>query len=153
MIRFEDHKNFFELDLAMQETQDLPSKGDGYITIRVNSNGYSGHNDLWVSSESLRCFCCGLVDLEKKRKGEALLESISPGELYLQIFSVDSLGHIGVRGKTGFEVINGTDLFPHSVTFGFEFEPSQLVKAIKVDWVKKNVAEPFDEGGPVISYR
>ncbi len=141
MIRFEDHKNFFELDLAMQETEDLPSKGDAYITISLSSNGYSGHNDLWVSSESLCCFCRDLIDLEKKRKGEALLESISPGELYQQIFSIDSLGHLGVRGKTGFEVINGTDLFPHSVTFGFEFDPSQLIKAVKVDWVMKNGAE------------
>ena len=142
MIRFEDHHNFFELDLAMQETEELPSKGDGYISIRLCSNGYSGHNDLWVSSESLGRFCCNLIDLEKKRKGETLLESISPGELYLQIFSIDSFGHMGVRGKTGFAVINGTDLFPHSVSFGFEFEPSQLVKAVKVDWVRKNVAEP-----------
>jgi hypothetical protein len=70
-----------------------------------------------------------------------------------QIFSVDSLGHMGVRGKTGFEVINGTDFFPHSVTFGFEFEPSQLVSAVKVDWVKKNVAEPIGGEGPDISWR
>lgn len=79
MIRFENQTNFIELDLAMQETDDLPSKGDSYITVRLSSNGYSGHNDLWVSSESLHCFCNDLIDLERKRIGEALLESISPG--------------------------------------------------------------------------
>jgi hypothetical protein len=141
MIRLETQEDFFELDLAMQEMEDLPSRGDGYITVRLSSNGFSGHNDLWVSAESLQSFCGDLIDLEKRRKGEALLESISPGELYLQIFSIDSLGHMGVRGNTGFEVMRGTDLFPHRVTFGFEFDPSQLVKLVEVDWVKRNAAE------------
>jgi len=141
MIRFDNHNNYFELDLATQEKEDLPSKGDAYVTIKLSSNGFSGQNDLWVLSESLFYFCRSLIALEKTRKGEALVESISPGELNLQIFSIDSLGHMGVRGKTGFKVFNGTDLFPHSVTFGFEFDPSQLVKAAKVDWVRKNAAE------------
>jgi hypothetical protein len=123
-----------------QENEDLPSKGDAYVTIKLSSNGFSGQNSLWVLSESLFYFCRSLIVLEKTRKGEALLESISPGELNLQIFSIDSLGHMGVRGKTGFNVLNSTDLFPHSVTFGFEFDPSQLVKATKVDWVRKNAA-------------
>ena len=140
MIRFDNHNSYFELDLVTQENEDLPSKGDAYVTIKLGSNGFSGQNSLWVLSESLFYFCRSLIALEKIRKGEALLESISPGELNLQIFSIDSLGHMGVRGKTGFNVLNGTDLFPHSVTFGFEFDPSQLVKATKVDWVRKNAA-------------
>ena len=123
MIRFEDKNNFLELGIAMQEKDDLPSQGDAYITIKLHSNGYSGQNDLWVSYESLSKFCCDLIKLEKERKGETTLESMSPGELYLQIFSIDSLGHVGVRGSTGFQVLNGTDLFPHSVTFGFGFDP------------------------------
>lgn len=141
MLRFEGKRNFIELDLAMQEKDNLPSKGDAYITIRLNSNGYAGQNDLWVSRESFHNFCHNLVNLEHKRKGEAILESMSPGELFLQILSIDSLGHMGVRGTTGFQVFAGTDLFPHSVTFGFEFDPSQLEKAVKVDWIKMNAAK------------
>lgn len=141
MIRFEDKNNYLELDIAMQEKDDLPSKGDAYITIKLHSNGYAGHNDLWVSYESLCNFCRNLIELEKKRKGETILESVSPGELYLQILSIDSLGHVGLKGTTGFQVFEGTDLFPHSVTFGFEFDPSQLEKAVKVDWIRFNGTE------------
>jgi hypothetical protein len=141
MIRFADHENFFELDLSMQEDENLPSKGDAYVTIRLSSNGYAGQNDLWVSFESLCNFCRNIIELESKRKGEAILESLSPGELYLQIFSIDSLGHMGVRGSTGFRIFKGMHLFPHSVTFGFEFDPSQLVNAANVQWVRKNGAE------------
>lgn len=127
--------------MAMQEKDDLPSKGDAYITIKLHSNGYAGRNDLWVSNKALCTFCHDLIELEDKRKGETILESISPGELYLQIFSIDSLGHMGIRGTTGFQVFGGTDLFPHSVTFGFEIDPSQLEKAAKVGWIKLNGAE------------
>ncbi len=141
MIRFEEKNNFLELDIAMQEKDNLPSKGDAYITIRLHSNGYAGQNDLWVSHKSLCSFCRNLIELENKRKGETVLESMSPGELSLQIFSIDSLGHMGVRGITGFKVYNGTALFPHSVTFGFEFDPSQLEKAANTKWVKLNAAE------------
>ena len=141
MIRFEENNNFLKLDMAMQEKDDLPSKGDAYITIKLRSNGYAGQNDLWVSHESLCYFCRNLIELENKRKGETILESMSAGELYLQIFSIDSLGHVGIRGTTGFEVFKGTDLFPHSVTFGFEFDPSQLETATKIDWIKLNGAE------------
>ena len=141
MIRFEENNNFLELDMAMHEKVDLPSKGDAYITIKLHSNGYAGQNDLWVSHESLCYFCRNLIELENKRKGETILESMSPGKLYLQIFSIDSLGHMGIRGTTGFQVFEGTDLFPHSVTFGFEFDPSQLEKATKIDWIKLNGAE------------
>jgi len=140
MIRFDNKNNFVEIDMAMQEKDNLPSKGDAYITIRANSNGYAGQNDLWVSYRELRNFCSGLINLEKKRKGETVLESLSPGELHLQIFSIDSLGHMGIRGTTGFQVFGGTDSFPHSVTFGFEFDPSQLEKAAKVEWIKINGA-------------
>lgn len=141
MIRFEEKNNFLELDMTMQENDDLPSRGDAYVTIRLHSNGYAGQNDLWVSQESLCGFCRDLVKLEKQRKGKSLLESMSPGELSLQIFSIDSLGHMGVRGTTGFKVYNGKDLFPHSVTFGFEFDPSQLEKAANTNWVQLNAGE------------
>ncbi len=141
MIRFENQENFIELNLAKQETENLPSKGDAYITIKLNSNGYAGQNKLWVSYQSLCNFCDSLIFLEKKRKGEATLKSLSPEELRLQIFSIDSLGHMGVRGSTGFKVFKETDLFPHSVTFGFEFDPSQLSKAVQAEWIKINAAE------------
>ncbi|TLS69221.1 hypothetical protein FEF65_01695 [Mariprofundus erugo] len=135
-MKIENGNNYLELEVSLEEDETLPSYGDAYVIISVNSNGFSGKNDLWVSAEGLQEFCASLVKLEKERIGEATLSSISPGELDLKIYSVDSLGHLAVAGTTGYEVTN----MHHSLTFGFEFEGSQLVKAVALPWVKRNAA-------------
>ena len=141
MLRFENREDFIEIDLAMQEAGDLPSQGDAYLTMRVSSSGFTGHNDLWVLASSLWSFCQALTALESNRRGEALLESISPDELRLIVRSVDSRGHMAVEGSTGYSVQRENIRSWHSVQFGFEFDPSQLVKALSEEWVKRN-AEP-----------
>jgi len=119
----------------------LPSRGDAYVTIEISSHGFSGHNDLWVSYGSIQSFCKNLIRLEEVRTGETILESISPNELYIKVFSTTSRGHMGILGSTGYSIQNENSRFKHSVSFGFEFDPSQLIAAIKVDWVKRNGAE------------
>jgi hypothetical protein len=141
MVRFENQQDFVEIALASQETAELPSRGDAYLTIRISSADFTGHNDLWVVAPALRSFCQSLVALERNRRGEALLESVSPDELHVVVRSVDSRGHMAVEGSTGYSVQRENTSSWHSVQFGFEFDPSQLVKAVAVDWVKRN-AEP-----------
>ena len=141
MLRFENQDDFVEIDIVSQETDDLPSRGDAYLTIRVSAAGFAGHNDLWVLAPALRSFCQALVTLERDRRGEALLGAVSPRELRLVVRSVDSRGHMAVEGSTGYEVQRENSRPWHSVDFGFEFDPSQLLRAVGVDWVRRN-AEP-----------
>ena len=140
-MRFENQQDFLELDLTEQETADLPSKGDAYVTVRVSSGGFSGHNDLWVLAPALRSFCQGLVSLERDRRGKAVLESVLPEELRIVVRSVDSCGHMLIEGSTGYQAQREHSRPWHSVAFGFEFDPSQLVRAVRVAWVRTN-AEP-----------
>ncbi len=149
MLRFENQEDFVELDLAEQETADLPSKGDAYVTVRVSAAGFAGHNDLWVLAPALHSFCQGLVSLERDRRGEAVLESVISKELRIVVHSVDSCGHMAVEGSTGYHVQREHCRPWHSVAFGFEFDPSQLVRALGVGWVRAN-AEPgtAPNGGP-----
>ena len=135
-MKIESGNNHLKLEVSLEGDDTLPSYGDAYVIISISSNGFSGKNDLWVSAEGLKEFCTSLVKLERERRGEATLSSISPGELNLKIYSVDSLGHLAVAGTTSYEVAN----MPHSLTFGFEFEPSQLVKAVASPWVMRNAA-------------
>ena len=67
-----------------------------------------------------------------------MLESMAPDELRLVIRSVDSSGHMAVEGATGHQVLREHSRPWHSLTFGFEFDPSQLVKAVSIDWVRRN---------------
>lgn len=82
-----------------------------------------------------------LVTLEHKRQGEAMLNSISPEELQLAVRSVDSRGHMLVEGFTGYNVMRENCHPWHSVHFGFEFEPQQLLRAVNVEWVKSTAEE------------
>ena len=68
MLRFEDQDDFVEINLSMQETADLPSRGDANLTIRVSAAGFAGHNDLWVFASELRSFCQSLIVLERDRR-------------------------------------------------------------------------------------
>ena len=139
-MKIESGDNFITLNVTLEEDNSLPSHGDALISLSIHSNGYSGHNEVWIGSEELQEFCTSLLKLEKERKGDATLSSISPGELYLKLYSVDSVGHLAISGKTAYEIISSNTQILHSVEFGFEFEPSQLVKLINEPWVKQNAA-------------
>jgi len=126
MITLKNENSLLEIVFDIQEN-DLPSNEDVYLSIKVESNGFSGKNDLWVLSAEFESFCHNLKLLEEKRKGAARLTSISPNELDIEVFSVDNLGHMAVEGNTGYTVDN----FNHTVTFGFEFDPYYLTESIK----------------------
>ena len=123
-----------------EETEELPSKSDLYIGIKVSSNGCSGNNDQSVLGEEFSNICKALVRLNKKRKGEAVLSSFSPNELEIKVYSVSSLGGMAVSGCSGHQVSVENHSFFHQVKFGFEFDPSVLEFIIKSEWVRDYVA-------------
>jgi hypothetical protein len=139
MLRFEDHRDYVEIDLLSQETADLPGRGDSRLAVLVTSAGFSGRSQVWVSGTSLRSFCTALSALERNRRGEAIIESMSPGELVLRFRSVDSCGHMAVEGAIGCRVQRGHSHSWHAIHFGFEFDPSQLVKAAATEWVQRHI--------------
>lgn len=129
--------SFFEMGVAIEEGPSLPAQGDAYVTIKVQSKGFAGHNDLWVQSEAMHAFCSALITLERNLKGEAALEAISPGELSLKVCSANSRGGVGIVGTIGYHVQNESTEYLRAVSFGFEFESSQLSAAVKLPWVKR----------------
>jgi hypothetical protein len=139
-FRISNGDNFLEMGLAIEEDHALPGHNDAYITLKVQSGGFAGHNDLWAQAESMSAFCRALVALNKTLKGEALLESISPGELVLKVFSCNSRGGLAVEGSTGYHIIGEGREYWHAVSFGFEFEPTQLSALVQLPWVKRYAA-------------
>ena len=138
MLRFAQGDNFFEMDVPVVEDVFLQSVSGAVVVLRVRSNGYAGENDLWVHTEALHQFAAGLVELERSLWGEARLVSMSPNELDLKVFAASSRGHLAVRCTTGNLVQGENQGSWHSVSFGFEFEPSQLSAAVTESWVRKN---------------
>jgi hypothetical protein len=146
MLRLEDHEDYIEIDLLSQETADSPGRGDNRLAVLVTSAGFSGRGHPWVTGAALRSFCTALVALERNRHGEAAMESMSPDELAMRIRSVDSSGHMAVEGSIGCHVHRDHSNPWHAVHFGFEFDPSQLTKAVATEWVQRHVDAQSDQG-------
>jgi hypothetical protein len=140
-LRFSDGANFVELAVAIEESTPQ-AFGDAYVTIQVQSADFLGHNDVWICARDVRAFCNALAALDQTLKGEALLVSMSPRELDLRIASADLLGHMLIRGSTGYHVWQSDRAYWHAVHFGFEFEPQQLAAAVATPWVQRNLGTP-----------
>jgi hypothetical protein len=54
------------------------------------------NNHIWLSDTDIEKFLIGLDLLDRSRKGEATLESLSPGQMTLAFKSIDNLGHLSV---------------------------------------------------------
>ena len=136
MLRFSNGDNFFELEVPLVEDVSVHSVNGAVVVLRVQSNGYSGMNDLWVHAPDLSKFASALVQHERSLRGEARLVSISPNELELRVLAASSRGHLAVHGSTGQLVRGENQECWHSVSFGFEFELGQLSSAITEPWVR-----------------
>lgn len=137
MLRFHNGDNYLEMMIEIEEDQSLQSYGDAAVSITLQSHGFSGYSDFWVFGQALGSFCTSLISLANTLNGEASLESISPNELKLGIRSLSQEGNIVIAGTTGRMIYEENSKIWHSVSFGFEFEPSQLIEAVKLPWVQR----------------
>ena len=136
-MHFSNGQNSFEMGVAIEEDRSLPHHGDAYVTVKVQSAGFGGHNDLWVIGTAFADFCRALVQLDRSLVGEAILEGASPKELQLKVRSVTSRGHLAVEGNTGYNIQGHHGSYWHAVSFGLEFEPSQLSAVVALPWVQR----------------
>src|SRR5215207_8899827 len=75
------------------------STGGDVLVVRARVRDFAGAVDAWVLRDAWADFLRQLVRLERDRAGEAVVESISPGELRLRLFALDRAGHMGAEGE------------------------------------------------------
>jgi hypothetical protein len=123
----------FELvETAAAET---PAAGDLCLHVRLTSEGFSGENpDVWISAEAARRFADDLAALERDRRGQAELRSMSPEELLLRVAVIDRAGHIGITGHLGrYQFPRGTAAVLQQLTFDLDFDAG-LLRSLSEDW-------------------
>jgi hypothetical protein len=108
---------------------DDDGSGDYLVSIEAEAEGFKGHADGHVTGSDLRAFIASLEKLERSRKGKARLISALPGEFEVTVEAVDSVGHMGVAGVLRYTV-PGDERPSQILQFAFDFEPSQLIKAV-----------------------
>lgn len=127
-----DGNDFIELEMAERMPAGLQGAGDVHFNVRVRFASYSAESDVWVEARGLRSFVEQLREVERTRQGGAVLVSMSPSELRLEIRATDSLGHVGAFGEVG-RWCRGTlpARFWSAVAFGIPFDPGLLSSLLK----------------------
>ncbi|MAQ17478.1 MAG: hypothetical protein CMN30_22120 [Sandaracinus sp.] len=114
----------------IQISRALGKEADADLRLEVTArvDGFQGFVDTWVPTEAWNDFSEALAQLEAARQGEAILESLTPGELALAIRSVDPAGHVAVSGRLSRD--DGTTVL--SMSFGpCALDPSLLPQLVR----------------------
>lgn len=111
-------------DCSVEIERSLSDAFDVLLIVRVRCRGCAATIDTWIGRDAWLAFAQALSVLEETRRGEALLDSPSPGELNIVVRSLDPAGHMGIEGSVGTRTYDGEALLRFSV---FSFDPSQLV--------------------------
>jgi len=123
-IESEDRQSVLLLQSIQAELSAFPSI---CVSVDLRSKHVSGSDSgIWIELEKLESFIKALTSLDHARKGEALLESMSPGELWLRVYPVDSRGHIALEIKINGKHFVGHRYMDHGCHTAFLLEPTAL---------------------------
>jgi len=131
-----DGEDFLGLTVTDRGAAGTPGAGDIRFAVRVRVAGkdtvFTGETWCWVEGRVLAAFADQLRALEELRQGAAALESMSPGELRLEVRSTDRAGHMAAFGQVGHWCYSGAGGRHWSaIAFGIQFSPSELPPLVR----------------------
>ena len=134
-MRVQDRNDFVEVEVEERATS-VWDAGDTRFAVRVRVSSlfsvFTGESLCWVDLPSLDTFARQLRVLEELRQGSAVLESMSPGELRLEILATDRAGHMAAVGQIGWWLgIGSGEPYWSAVAFRVPFCPTQLPALVR----------------------
>ena len=119
-----------ELEITVHEVTPTTSMrpGDFRATVRVSTAGFSGTNEhVWIAADDFQRFVEAARALERDRRGQAQLGSMSPDDLALSIRVRDRAGHVTASGWVGRTWFAGTGgALAARVGFSLDIDPTHL---------------------------
>lgn len=125
----------------MKITNELKTRKIGFVKIESVKENYPSYqvqieidtenikatfnNYIWLSEVDIRKFLIDLDALDKSRTGQAVLESMSPGEMKLMFQAIDRLGHLSVMLYCNKEDRVDKD-YSHAIKVEFQIDPTSL---------------------------
>jgi hypothetical protein len=130
-----DGDDYLELTVAERLTG-AHAAGDTRFAVRVRVSGlhtaFTAESLCWVDLRALAAFVEQLRALEERRQGSAALESMSPGELQLEVRSTDRAGHVAAVGQVGRWLgVGSGEPYWSAVAFRVPFCPSELPALVR----------------------
>jgi len=137
-IESEDRQSVVILEPTRAELSTYPSL---CFSVELKSKKVSGGTrEVWIELEKLNEFMKSLESLDATRKTEASLEGMSPGEISIRIFPLNSRGHIALEIKLNEIFFIDDKRMGYGCYSTFELDPTALSN-IKTE-LTALVAEP-----------
>jgi hypothetical protein len=126
-MRLGDNKEYVIISASQEAYENGATGPDIFAVVDVRVGDFSAEIGTVVARSDWAVFLTALSELEKKRRGEALLQSADGEELRLRIYACDGAGHMAVAGE-----IDRRDLLSHPrFTFGrVQFDPTLLPQLV-----------------------
>ena len=131
-MKIGDNNEYIELIEQERIPEPLPTSGNVRVKVSVQLQEFRGtYENVWLDKIELNKLIKELITLNETRQGKVTLKSVSPDEFWVEIRSVDSVGHFEVQVQLKRYQYSGPTNWPTSVAGGFELDPSQLELIIK----------------------
>jgi hypothetical protein len=127
-ISNEEKSRFIELSVLESVKENYPSYRVA-ISLETENIKSCFNNYIWISEVDIDNFILELESLDKIRKGQAELQSMSPGEFSLFLRAVDTFGHLSVKMR----INNKNQIYKdyaYDVSIEFEVDPTILPSVI-----------------------
>ncbi len=127
-----DDRTSLEITLRELAPVGTQSEGDLGVDIAVSNGAFTGRNDtVWIGRDEWQGFLRALKELDRTRRGDARVRSMSPDELELVVLATDRAGHMAAEGWLA-RTWYGRDTFLRDrVSFGIEIDPSVLPALVR----------------------
>jgi len=100
---------------------------DLLISVQLQRPRFSAANlRVWVAAVARDRFLTEMSALERERRGEAVLQSMSPQDLRCSLKVYDRAGHVEMRGHVGDAIVDRDYAEIARVPFRIEINPSAL---------------------------
>ena len=113
-----------KIDLVIVESvnEHYPSH---HVEVEIETeNIHTFNNFVWLSVSDIEEFLESLDTLDKYRKGQATLQSMSPEDFQLTLKAVDDLGHVSATSRLRKKVLTHDYAFDTQIEF--EIDPSTV---------------------------
>ena len=95
--------------------------------VHVHTPQFTGEmGRLWFGWDAVVQFMAGLHALEQTHVGSVRLESMSPDEFALEIYSLNARGNLAGRFRFAGRIPSNNNLFPYEFHSGFPIDPVTL---------------------------
>ncbi len=130
-MRLGSAAEYVELDISPRRSK-VPPDDDVLVNVGVHCDGFAGNASQWVLARAWDAFVTELSELERTRRGQAVLQSDFGHAFLLRLFSTDQAGHMAATGMIRY-IRSREDAGALELSFGrIEIDPTRLPDLLRL---------------------